>query len=158
MDNNHFARSTALRERKKSGSDVAVLPFAASCRLCRLFDSQTCQSLNPVIYKLTFYLIIVQYVLMLMPCLLLLCLAPAVYCCLPLLIRMSLVLPPGVGLRMLDQQGASESLISKLPPPLKFERGMFGSSKQPPPTLEAAGQEEQKSGSPAAVNHEEPEW
>ncbi len=86
------------------------------------------------------------------------CLAPMVFCCLPLLIRLSLFLPPGVGLRVLEQQGASESLLEKLPPAKRYERGMFATgeeeAKQTPQADTSAGAKE---GSPA-TNHDAPEW
>jgi hypothetical protein len=44
----------------------------------RLFDSLNCQEKNPAIYHLCFALLIVQYVIMMLPCLFLMCLAPMV--------------------------------------------------------------------------------
>lgn len=133
----------------------------------RLFDSQTCRGENPEVFKLTFALIVLQYIILMLPCVLLVCLAPMVFCCLPLLIRLSLFLPAGVGLRVLDQQGASESLIGKLPPPKRYARGMFGGEETPrkPEALPVAqgvagageGAGARPPGSPT-VDHEEPEW
>ena len=142
-------------------------PFALSLSAPGLFDSQTCRDLNPEVFKLTFWLIVIQYTLMMLPCVLLLCLAPMVFCCLPLLIRMSLILPPGVGLRMLDQEGASQDLIAKLPPAARFKRGMFGGAAQEVPAASASASgeapEEEKTASSAGgtspgTNHDEPEW
>lgn len=129
----------------------------------RMFDSQNCRSENPEVFKLTFALIVLQYIVMMLPCLLLVCLAPMVFCCLPLLIRLSLFLPAGVGLRVLDQQGASESLIGKLPPPKRYMRGMFGGEEAPrkpeaqPVAQGTAAAAARPPGSPT-VDHEEPEW
>jgi len=124
-----------------------------------LFDSLTCAERNPAVYHLCFILLIVQYVIMMLPCLLLMCLAPMVFCCLPLLIRLSLFLPPGVGLRMLDQQGASENLISKLPPAKRFERGMLGSSENARSAAQAAlaAATDLNAETSPVINHDEPE-
>lgn len=124
-----------------------------------LADTQTCAEHNPAVFHLTFILIVVAYTLLLLPCGLLLCLAPCVFCCLPLLIRLSRYLPAGMGLRVSGQHGATESLIEKLPPPRTFERGMFGSRISG--TDDAADTEARGtngSNSPTAVNHDEPEW
>jgi hypothetical protein len=92
---------------------------------------------------------------MLLPCALLLCLAPCVFCCLPFLIRMSGFLPPGIGLRLPGQHGASERLISKLPPSMTYQRGMFGSASGG--TNADGGDGARARGSPT-INHDEPEW
>lgn len=150
----------------RSWPPVCVAPLLLPLLLFpRLFDSQTCRGENPEVFKLTFALIVLQYIILMLPCVLLVCLAPMVFCCLPLLIRLSLFLPAGVGLRVLDQQGASESLISKLPPPKRYARGMFGGEGTPrkPEALPvaqgtvAAAAGARQPGSPS-VDHEEPEW
>ena len=104
-------------------------------------------------FHLAFYILLLNYILALLPCVLLICLAPCVICCLPFVIRMSGFLPPGLGLRLAGQQGASQRLIDKLPPPKRFERGMFGSSVTPPRAPQPARADQ----SPQ-VNHQEPEW
>jgi hypothetical protein len=119
-----------------------------------VFDSRDCQELNPHIWKLSYALLVLQYIVMLLPCALLMCLAPCVFCCLPLLIRVSGYLPVGVGLRMAGVQGASQTLLDKLPPPKKYERGMFGGAAVTPPRAQPSGNA--PPGSPA-TNHEEPE-
>jgi len=136
-----------------------------------LFDSLDCREKNPEVFKLSFYLLMINYVLMLLPCILLICLAPMVFCCLPFLIRMSGYLPEGMGLRVIESQGATPSLIAQLPAPIKFQRGMFSQPKPagavppiapPVATAESERKGEEKSppasapGSPA-VNHQEPE-
>lgn len=117
-----------------------------------MFDSRSCPDENPHIWKLSYVLLIIQYIVMLLPCALLMCLAPCVCCCLPLLIRVSGYLPVGVGLRMPGVQGASQTLIDKLPKAKKYERGMFGGPTTPP-----VAAQQQAPGSPT-TNHDEPEW
>lgn len=113
-----------------------------------VFSISDCKDRNPHIYNLCWWLLVIQYFFMALPCMVVCCLAPCVFFCLPLLIHLSGWLPAGVGLRGSGQHGASESLIEKLPSPFRFQRGMLGSSTK----------QTSRENSPNSVNHDEPEW
>jgi hypothetical protein len=88
-----------------------------------LFDSKsTCAIDSPVTYKLCFALMIINYIVILLPCVLLVCMIPVVFCCFPQMIQFiqwtqSLFRPP---------RGASEDILKKLPLQ-PFVSGMFPS-------------------------------
>eukprot|EP00939_MAST-03C_sp_MAST-3C-sp1_P003692 g3692.t1 len=85
-----------------------------------LAQTDDCASESPHVFNLTVALIVCNYVLIFLPCILLALLIPLICFCLPCLIRILSVVQS-------SERGASEEAIAKLPK-TKFRPGMFDDS------------------------------